>query len=169
MTREHAYITQTQINWFQNEVNTAKAANPDNPIFVFLHQPLKNTVSGSLEAENPVIQDWWGIAESTESEAQIRSIIENNTNIMLFTGHTHWELSSRSPILFNSGSSSAYINATSVGYLWNDNNINEYDIDGSQGYIVEIHSGFLYLRGRDFAKNTWNSATQYVIPLQTEF
>ena len=169
MTREHAYITQTQINWFQNEVNTAKAANPDNPIFVFLHQPIKNTVSGSLEAENPVIQDWWGIAESTESEAQIRSIIENNTNIMLFTGHTHWELSSRSPILFNSGSSSAYINATSVGYLWNDNNINEYDIDGSQGYIVEIHSGFLYLRGRDFAKNTWNSATQYVIPLQTEF
>ncbi len=169
MPREHAYITQTQINWFQNEVNAAKAADPNKPVFVFLHQPLKNTVSGSLEARNPVIQDWWGIAESTAAEAQIRSIIENNTNILLFTGHTHWEFNSLSPVLYDSSKSSAYINAASVGYLWNDNNIDEYSIDGSQGYIVEIHSGFLYLRGRDFAKNAWSLSAQYIIPLQTEF
>lgn len=167
MPREHAYISQTQINWFQSEVNAAKAANPNMPIFVFLHQPLKNTVSGSLEARNPVIQDWWGIAESTSAEAQIRSIIENNTNMILFTGHTHWEFSSLNPILLDSSKSSAYINTASVGYLWNDNNIDEYSIDGSQGYIVEIHDGFLYLRGRDFAKNTWNLATQYIIPIRT--
>ena len=39
------------------------------------------------------------------------------------------------------------MNTASVGYLWNDNNIDEYSIDGSQGYIAEVHSGYLYLQG----------------------
>ncbi len=164
--REHAYLSQTQISWFQNEVNAAKAADPDQPIFVFLHQPLKNTVSGSLEASNPVIQDWWGVSGDT-AEAQLRSVIESNTNVLLFTGHTHWEFHSRSPILLDGDKASGYINTASVGYLWNDNNLDEYSVDGSQGYIVELHDGFIYLRGRDFAKNTWNQGTQYLLPIRT--
>ena len=127
---------------------------------------MKNTVSGSLEASNPVIQDWWGVSGDT-AEAQLRSVIESNTNVLLFTGHTHWEFHSRSPILLDGDKASGYINTASVGYLWNDNNLDEYSVDGSQGYIVELHDGFIYLRGRDFAKNTWNQGTQYLLPIRT--
>jgi hypothetical protein len=123
---------------------------------MFLHQSIYNTVAGSLPGEG-----WNGV----NNEEAFKAVISKYPEIMLFNGHSHWEMDSKSNIF--EGTSELPIhafNCASVSYLWTGfNTITGQNLDGSQGYYVEVYGGTTIVRGRDFITSEWISAAQYLV------
>ncbi len=148
-------VGKEQLEWLKSELMKTNGA----PVFIFLHQPLIETVSGSLYSLDNEIQDWYGIYDSAE---EIREILKNYPNAFLFTGHTHWSLESYQPVLLGRGEDANFVNCASVGYLWNDLDT---ATGGSEGFYVEVYEDYILLRGREFIKGNWCAAAQFKIPV----
>lgn len=147
-----ASLSERQLSWLDERL--AEAGKSGKPAFVFLHQPLKDTVAGSRET-----QQWYGV---TQDEA-LKSVLAKHPQVLLFTGHTHWELESEHTMYQRSDkSSSAMFNAASVAYLWSDA---DEPIEGSQGYYVEVYADRVLVRGRDFMRGTWIAQAQFEVKL----
>lgn len=131
------------------------AAAPEQPVFLFLHQPLKDTVAGSLES-----QEWYGVTQDKE----LRSILAKHPQTLLFTGHTHWELEVDNTMYPGNGETATMFNAASVAYLWT--NADEHKA-GSQGFYVEVYADKVLVRGRDFTTGSWIEAAQYEVVLSS--
>ncbi len=136
------HLSAMQLEWLQQRLQAAVTASPGKPIFVFLHQPLMNTVAGSLEQ-----QGWYGV----EQDHELKQLLLEYPQVMLFSGHTHWQLSSPHT-MHQSAAGTVMFNAASVAYLWTDED--EY-LEGSQGYYVDIYPAHIVVRGRDFAAGRW--------------
>ena len=74
-------LSEAQLAWLDDKLS--EEASSDKPVFLFLHQPLKDTVAGSLES-----QKWFGVTQDEE----LKAILAKYPQAILFTGHTHWEL-----------------------------------------------------------------------------
>lgn len=122
---------------------------PNKPVFVFLHQPLINTVAGSLER-----QEWHGVVEDKE----LRTVLAKHPNAILFTGHTHWELESEHTHFQGGTGLPDMFNAASVAYLWSDEGE---AIAGSQGFYVEVYPNRVSVKGRDFLRGEWVENAQF--------
>lgn len=133
------------------DLELSSAASPENPVFLFLHQPLKDTVAGSLES-----QEWYGVTQDKE----LRSILEKYPQTLLFTGHTHWELEVDNTIYPGSGETATMFNAASVAYLWTNADERK---TGSQGFYIEVYPDKVLVRGRDFTAGTWVESAQYEV------
>lgn len=133
------------------ELESGAAALTERPIFLFLHQPLKDTVAGSLES-----QEWYGVTQDKE----LRSILAKYPQTLLFTGHTHWELEVDNTMHPGNGETATMFNAASVAYLWT--NADEHKT-GSQGFYVEVYADKVLIRGRDFTTGSWIEAAQYEV------
>lgn len=151
-------IGEKQLDWLRQEL---AAAGKNQPVFLFLHQPLIDTVSGSLYSQDPETQTWYGI----DTGDILRAILKEYPNAVLFTGHTHWTLESRQPILFGGGADASFVNTAAVGYLWDDNNDSA---PGSEGYFIEVYDDYILLRGREFVDGKWCAAAQFLFPLPTQ-
>lgn len=148
----HCTLSKVQLTWL--DLKLAEDASPPRPAFLFLHQPLKNTVAGSYEA-----QDWHGVKEDEE----LRSVLSKHRHAIMFTGHTHWELEARNCAFDGREELPAMFNAASVAYLWTDANEHK---DGSQGYFVEVYKERVLIKGRDFQAGRWIPEAQYELVLQ---
>lgn len=135
-----------------NEQTPSVQSGTDQPIFLFLHQPLKNTVAGSLES-----QEWYGVTQDLE----LRSILSRYPQTLLFTGHTHWELEVETTMFPGYGKTATMFNSASVAYLWTDADEHK---TGSQGYYVEVYIDKVLVRGRDFMSGSWIESAKYEIP-----
>ena len=149
LDRSAAHLKDDQIQFLKDEL--AKAADGMQPIFVFLHQPLYNTVSGSLPGQN-----WHGV----DRDAEIREIFKQYPQVIFFTGHTHWELDAKSAMYTGNGTDANMFNDASVGYLWTDEDTGK---EGSQGYYVEVYAHKVLVRGRDFVNGKWIPAAQFIV------
>lgn len=149
-------IGEQQLQFLKDEL--AKA-DKDKPVFIFLHQPLIDTVSGSLYSLDPDVQYWYGI---TPTGDQVRAILKEYPNAILFTGHTHWSFEMYQPLLFGNGADATFANTASVGYLWSDD---DKAISGSEGYYVEVYEDYVLLKGREYTNGEWCAAAQFLIPL----
>jgi Predicted phosphohydrolases len=136
-----AYLSETQLSWL--DAKLSEGSDAARPAFVFLHQPLKDTVAGSYES-----QKWYGVVQ----DEALKDVLSKYRHAILFTGHTHWELGAlntmydghdRLPIMFN---------AASVAYLWTDEDEHK---DGSHGLFVDVYADRVIIRGRDFASGMW--------------
>lgn len=145
----HSNIFEDQQNFLKQELE--KASKGSKPIFVFHHQPLYNTVSGSLPG-----QGWNGVIQ----DAEIRAILKQYPQAVLFTGHTHWELDAKSPMYIGNGLDATMFNDAAVGYLWTDDDTH---LDGSQGYYVEVYANKILVRGRDFKTGKWIANAQFIV------
>ncbi|MDQ6422745.1 metallophosphoesterase [Paenibacillus sp. LHD-117] len=139
-------LSEEQLRWLDEKL---KEGAPDRPVFVFLHQPLKNTVAGSSEA-----QGWHGVVEDDE----LRAVLARHPEVILFTGHTHWELESRDAFFDGGGELPAMFGGASVAYLWNDADEHK---DGSQGFFVDVYKDRVVVKGRDFGKAEWIDGARY--------
>lgn len=144
-----AELSKEQLDWLKAKL--AENASDNKPIFVFIHQPLMNTVAGSYSN-----QGWYGVNQ----DKQLRDILSQYPQAILFTGHTHWEFDSRNNMYDGKGSTFYAFNASSVAYLWTDANAHK---DGSQGYFVEIYKDKILVRGRDFANSKWVPSAQFKV------
>lgn len=146
-------LGEAQLDWLENEL---EGAGTQKDVFLFLHQPLKDTVSGTITNLN---QKWDGLNES--ETARMRSILKKYPNATLFTGHTHWHLESERAALLGDGTDANFFNTASVGYLWQGTGDGT-AYPGSQGLFVEVYADYIVVRGREFEKGEWISAAQYV-------
>lgn len=149
-------ISDEQYNWFVSEL---ESVDKNKPTFIFAHQPLKDTVSGSLYSKDSSIQYWYGL----DKGEQIKELLKGYPNAVLFSGHTHWNLDSYQPILFGNLQGASYVNCSSVGYLWNDNDQQE---PGSEGIFVEVYEDYILVKGREFVDRKWIATAQFVFPLK---
>lgn len=146
-----------QLKWLDQTL----AENRDGrPIFLFHHQPMLNTVSGSSTSEG-----WSGISNYT----QLKAVLDKYPEVVMFNGHTHWILNSDNCMYDGKGETATIFNTASVAYLWHS-----YDIaggerqTGSEGYYVRIYKDKLAVLGRDFVTGEWVSSAQFIVNLSTK-
>lgn len=149
-------LTQTQLKWLEEKINENRDGRP---IFVFHHQPMLNTTSGSSTAEG-----WSGIT----NHAQLKAVIDKYPEVMMFNGHTHWILDSDNCMY--EGENAKIFNTSAVAYLWHS-----YDIatgerqTGSEGYYIRIYEDKIAVLGRNFVTGEWVSSAQFLVSYtQTE-
>lgn len=150
--KDFAYLTEEQLLWLDQRLG--EEASASKPVFVFLHQPLKDTVAGSLEA-----QGWYGVTQDEELQA----IFAKHPQTIMFNGHTHWELEAEHTCVEGEGKAASLFNSASVAYLWT--NEDEYK-EGSQGYYVDVYADKVIVRGRDFVTASWLAAARFEVRLR---
>lgn len=138
----------TQLDWFKEQLSNL---NKEEFAFIFLHQPLKNTTSGTLPG-----QDWFGMNNVSD---EIQALLKDYPNVIFFTGHTHYELESVKSTNLGHGENANYINNASVAYLWS----NTYEETvGGQCNFIEVYEDYILIKGRDLFENKWVSSAQFV-------
>lgn len=143
-----ATIGDEQYAWLESKL--AEAVD-DTPIFLFMHQGMKNTVSGTAESEK-----WWGIND----DAKLRQLLKKYPNVFFFTGHTH-SIMDAPNCMFGGGENAALFNTGSVADLWIPSTGES--VVGSQGYYVQVYKDKVLVRGRDFVTGEWVASAQFVV------
>lgn len=152
----HSSFDRSTMVWLEEKINENR--DPSRPVFLFLHQSLSDTVSGSLPGEG-----WSGV----DNENMLRKTLADYPEVMFFNGHSHWTMDSVSNMFEGTDKLPCRIfNCASVAYLWSGYNVVAGEhLDGSQGYMIKLCEGKLYVLGRDFARGEWIPAAQYCIDL----
>ena len=151
-----AAFSQTQLTWLRETL----AENRDGrPIFLFLHQPMLNTVSGSSSAEG-----WSGVANAKD----LKDILNEYPEVLMFNGHTHWILDSDNCMYDGGGTTASIFNTSSVAYLWHSYYIATGErMLGSEGYYIRVYRDRVEVLGRNFQTGEWVSSAQFVVSLST--
>lgn len=153
-----AIFHQSTMDWLREKLDENR--NTARPTFLFLHQSLYNTVSGSLPGER-----WHGV----QNDQMLRDVLADYPEVMFFNGHSHWTMDSVSNMFEGTSELPCRIfNCASAGYLWSGINVVTGEhLDGSQGYLIKICGSTLYALGRDFCTGEWISAAQYRVELDS--
>ncbi|WP_170932636.1 metallophosphoesterase [Desulfosporosinus sp. FKB] len=150
--RDKTYLSTTQIAWFQKKLKENYV--PHKPIFVFLHQPFPTTTSS---------KEYRSIHNYVLQEDQLRTLLSNYPEVIVFSGHTHWLLGQGREIMqgpFN------VVNDSSVEMPVDHNGVKE--SKESQGLQVTVYKDQVVIQGRDFANNTWITKAIHKINLSKE-
>ncbi len=153
-----AIFHESTMDWLKEKLDEDR--DTSRPTFLFLHQSLYNTVSGSLPGER-----WNGV----KNEQMLRDVLADYPEVMFFNGHSHWTMDSVSNMFEGTPDLPCRIfNCASAGYLWTGINVVTGEhLNGSQGYLVKICGSTLYVLGRDFCTGKWVSAAQYRVDLNS--
>lgn len=148
-----ATISQTQIDWFAAQMETASKTGL--PIFVFLHQSINGThglpYNWDKKKDDPA--DKGGIGAASDD---ILHIIEKYNNVFFLSGHIHAGFA-------NEDSHSYY---TSVerhdGYTLINVPCYEYPdvrrfnyVGNGTGYVIEVYENEVIFRARSFSTGRW--------------
>ncbi|PEC49138.1 hypothetical protein CON00_12845 [Bacillus sp. AFS096315] len=147
--KDSAYLSDTQLNWLK--VKLAEGANKSKPIFLFVHQPLGNTVSMTRPED--------GYQSDEVQDQKFKDIVGEYPQSVLITGHVHDDI--RLPGTLYNKQYFSMIRDGAIKYF------PSYSKEpGAQGLIFDIYADRVVINGRDFAKKstiaTWtiNNYTQ---------
>ena len=141
-----------QLAWLEE---TLSRDGSDVQRFVFLHEAIENTVSGSFPEQE------WG---SYQDDGVLQEILEASDNTVLFTSHTHWTLNDPDT-LFQYGELSI-LNTAAVAYLSSsEREAAGENIPGSQGYYVRVYDSYIEVFGRDFITGRYLPSAMFRLPL----
>ncbi len=150
----HASLSRTQLDWLSERLDQSE--KDGKPVFLFLHQGVMDMVAGTFE-----YQGWHGV----EQAGQLKKILKDHPEVIMFAGHSHWTLESKQSIKPADDQFPTVLNTSSCAYLWDDEaNKTNQGIEGSQGYYIYIYENSIVFRGRDFANGLWTSSAQFVLP-----
>lgn len=122
-------ISDTQLEWLSGVL--AQAGKEDKPIFIFSHHPVNYIENGSYD--------------------RLSSVIDDYENVIFFSGHTHWPISSHSFSIVNGVKSVNLPKATE-----------HYDEYGAGiGAVVEVYEDEVLVRFRDFDDSAWIEGYEY--------
>lgn len=145
---EDAYLSDNQLSWLKDKL--AVNADPGKPIFVFLHQPLPNTVTGS-SAERGVVQ-----------HKELKEILDAYPQVVFFSSHTHYQLGSEGTLFRDRFT---MVNTSSVNEPWSIETQGPLKGNYSEGLVVQVYKSGIVIRGRDFVRKTWIPSAQYLVPV----
>ncbi len=148
----NAELSRAQLDWLDETLDKDSGGKP---VFLFLHQGVMDTVAGTFE-----YQGWHGVNQT----AQLKRILKDHPEVILFSGHSHWEMESAQSFKPADENFPTVLNTASAAYLWDDGCMStNIGIEGSQGYYISIYEDAVVFRGRDFANGLWISSAQFVM------
>lgn len=149
----NATLSAEQLNWLREKL--AEDRDENRPTYVFLHQGLIDTVAGTF-----AYQGWHGIEQAT----QLANILKAYPEVILFTGHGHWEMDSAHSMKARDERLPTIFNTAATAYLWNDACIaTDVGFEGAQGYYLYAYEDKVLLRGRDFVTGQWIASAQFLV------
>ncbi|NRD77262.1 metallophosphoesterase [Bacillus sp. BRMEA1] len=141
---DYTVLSDQQYQWLENTLK--QDANPNKPIFVFIHEPIANTVYGSEE---------WGSQLLT---GRLKSILQQYPQAILFTGHLHYLLNHPRSV-YQDGFT--MVSTGAVAYmLYEGGNA---PMEFSQGLLVNVYDDHVEIKAREFSNHSW--VNQYSIPI----
>lgn len=144
-----AVYSAEQLTWLDGILDAADAYEP---VFIFMHEPLPNTVSGSMTNQG------YGNVQNPE---EVKAVLNNYKNIVVFSGHTQWGLEAERTMAYL-GSGAHAFNTAGIAHLWDEKDGVGYEVAGSQGYYVTVYEDAVLVRGRDFTTGEWISNAVYM-------
>ena len=156
-TGDRANISNEQFAWLENLLEEDTENNPDKPIFLFLHQGLQDSMGGNYPGQ-------WGYDHGVNQDAKMKRLLSKYGQIVMFGGHTHYELDTDNSVTLGSDELPVSVNTASIGYLWDAYNIQagEY-MYGAHGYFVKVFDNKIYMFGRNFITGEYMPSAMYVI------
>lgn len=133
-----AYISEQQQTWLIDEL--AEDYEKDKPIFVFLHQPLNSNPNNG----------WVG----SEQSDQIRKILSEYPEVILFTSHTHADLTEKSVVL-NQPFTKVHTGAVHYTILRNVQTKSSSREPFIKGLYVAVNGNSVIIKGRDLKEGSW--------------
>jgi glucan-binding YG repeat protein/3',5'-cyclic AMP phosphodiesterase CpdA len=141
---DYAVLSDKQCQWLKNKLK--QDADPNKPIFVFIHEPIYNTIYGSEE---------WG---SQLLAGNLKSILQQYPQAILFTGHLHYLLNHPRSV-YQDGFT--MVSTGAVAYtLYEGGNA---PLEFSQGLLVNVYDDHVEIKAREFSNQTW--INDYTIPI----
>jgi len=144
---ERAYISDEQVQWAYTQVYRLAKNYPNDPIFVFVHEPFYNTVGGSIK-------------QYMDNDSTLRWYLNKFPTVTVFTSHSHDDINSSNWVYqeqkasAGSGIGMTLFNTASVGDVWKNNQDYGSQTD-SQGLHVDVYDDSIVVRARDFANKRW--------------
>lgn len=149
----NATLSAEQLGWFREKL--AENRDENRPTYVFLHQGLMDTVAGTF-----AYQGWHGINQA----AEFANILKEYPEVILFTGHSHWEMDAFQTMKPRDEKLPTIFNTAAGAYLWNDASMaTDIGVEGSQGYYLYAYGDKVILRGRDFVTGQWIASAQFIV------
>lgn len=139
-------FSKKQIAWLSERLKQAKKRDPQKPIFVFHHQPIKDTLYGSE----------WGIDINRDL---LYDTLKDYPQVITFSGHTHYPL--EDPRIIHQKDFTS-IGTSTLSYLWLDAGRiqgevpQDYADTLSQGLIVKVYKNKVKIERRNFHSNGWS-------------
>jgi len=133
-----AYISDEQQTWLKNQL--AEDYQKGKPIFVFLHQPLNSNPNAG----------WVGSEQSEE----IKKILSQYPEVVLFSSHTHADLNETSVVL-NQPFTKVHTGAVHYTIVRNAQNQTRSREPYIKGVYVEVIGNGVVIKGRDLKENSW--------------
>ncbi len=148
---EEAYFSDETLEALDSEL----AAANGEPVFVFCHQPLKNTHG---------LPDTWGSpidsAGSVGAQSdELREILTSYDNVFFVTGHLHTGFGEYTC------QTDGKLTMVNLPSLCIENKDGEYNGPGI-GYIVEVYGDEVVFRARDFMLGKWLSQYDITVPVK---
>jgi hypothetical protein len=152
-----AVLSAEQLEWLEELLAEDTAKDQDRPIFLFLHQGLQDSMAGNYIEQ-------WGYAHGVAQDAKLKKIVQKYGQVVMFGGHTHYELDTDNSMTPGSEEYPVYVNTGAIGYLWNAYNIQAGEhMYGSHGYHVKVFDDKIYMFGRNFLDGLYMPSAMYVI------
>jgi len=116
--------------------------------FVFCHEPLQNTIHGSMEGS-------WGWRNSLYDNDELASILERYPHATYFSGHSHAYPDIKRP----NPEGALYVNdgAVATGQVWAPASVYGGGYSGAFGIQVNVYEKRVDFRGRDFLEHEWTN------------
>lgn len=149
---EDAFLSAEQLQWLSSKLDertgvpSPQQTQPHvsdhqkrRPVFVFLHQPLHHTVDGS-ENQLGVVQ-----------HEQLAMLLARHPEVVLFSGHTHWDLQSTAQIR---EVGFLAVGSSSVRQVFTGHD-RPADPSLSQSLVVQVYPDQVVIRGREHSRRQW--------------
>lgn len=141
-----AFISEEQKKWLKDKL--AENYTLGKPMFVFLHQPLNSNPS----------KGWVGSDQSDD----IRKILSQYPEVILFSSHTHADLTEKSVIL-NQPFTSFHTGALHYTFVQRAQGQSRTREPLIKGLYVEVNGNTVMIKGRDLKEKSW-IFTQVISP-----
>lgn len=143
--KDRAYISPEQLVWLDKTM--AEGAEDGKPIFIFLHQPTRDTHWNS--------NDW----DVGVQDFALKEVLRKYPQSIMFTGHLHNGLGALEVVETDYGTV-----VDVPGFRSNDAG----DIRGQLGYHVSVNDDKVQLSMRDYKNDEWMPEYNYTIDLNPE-
>lgn len=129
---DYPIISEEQYQWLEKII--AIDTDCKKPIFIFLHQPINDTVYGSL---------FWN---GDFKDGRLKNILKKYPQSILFSGHSHCTLDHPRTV-FQDGFT--MVNTSSLAYTWFEGGSGRENL--SQGFIIEVYEDRVDLKAIEFS------------------
>jgi hypothetical protein len=158
---DYSYV----VGWLKAQLDAAVKEDPNKPIFVFFHHPLKDTFY--------VSDEWYGTGLATGKDDSFKSVFSGYPQAVTFSGHIHSPNNNPKSIWQDGGFTA--INTVTTSYLEMESGMVNGTIPAdarevSQGMLIEAEGSKVTIRNYDMISNQFIPQTwQFDVSKPAEF